>query len=336
MATEPVDIGRLGHQFYGWLLNNDSGEPEIYLDRVQMMEPSLTIRQDKAYELGRKGPVGASEDPPDMRVVWEENWVKWEQGLYQGGMDPTTDTTFNLGDLVTNNDITVYVASSQNDGTFTHEIVYTSSAITEMAMSWRVGASITTRWTRECTDGRIYRQGSLTHTARGTLDDASDGSINPKDARVFIYASGCTPADSDRVYRLQGFEITARYPTYPVREIGRRAKVGTLSDPPDVSATMDVQPGDDQPFDRFFTDSGTYLSLSEPQTKNGLIRIYDPDAAEATTVLGAVLLENLRPSGGTPIRAQVRGLATSRLALEVTKEITTDSGGMVCYVGDMP
>lgn len=336
MPSEPSDIGRLGHQHYAWLVNNDSGEAERYLDRVQMAEATETIRQDKAYELGRKGPVGASEDVPDMRVSWEENWVKWESGLYQAGKDPDTDTSFDLGDMLDNDDIDIYVATSENDGTFTHEFFFDQSSISELTMSWRIGSPITTRYTREASDAHVLRQGALQHTSRGTLDDTSDGSINPKDTRIFIYTSGCTPDATDRVYRLQGFDITARYPTYSVKEIGRRSKVGVLSDPPDVSCTMDVQPGDDQPLDRFFDDSGTYLDLFEPQTKNALIRIYDPDDTEATTVLGAIKLEGLRSSGATPVRAQVRGLSTMRVSLEVTDEETVDSGGMTCYVGDMP
>lgn len=335
MPSEPSDYGKLGHQFYAWLLNNVSGEGERYLDRVQTFDPTETIRQDKSYELGRKGPVGASEDVPDFRVVWEENWVKWESGLYQAGKDPDTDTSFNLGDMLDQNDITIYLAATDDEGTVENEYVYDQTTISEVAMSWRVGSPITTRWTRDAINGKVYRGGGLTHTARGTLDDSSDGSINPKDSRVFVYTAGCTPDATDRVYRLQGFDITARFPTYDVREIGRRDKVGVLSDPPDVSVRMDVQPGDDQPLDRFFTDQTTYLDLNQPTAKHALIRIYDPDADEANTVLGAIKLEGLKSTGGTPIRAQVRGLATSQVNLEVTDEETTDSGGMVCYVGDM-
>ena len=203
-------------------------------------------------------------------------------------------------------------------------------------MTWRVGGPITTRWTREAVNGRIYRAGALSHTSRGTLDNTSPGSINPKDARLFIYSSGCTPSDADRIYRVQGFEITTRWPLQTVTEMGRRDKVGTLSDVPDVSANIDIQPGDDQPFDRFFDDTGTYLDMMVPKTKNALIRIYDPDADEATSVLGAIKLEGLRPTSTTPIRAQVRSLATARISLDVVQEETDDSGGMICYVGDMP
>ena len=337
MATEPSEIARRGHQYYMWLRNEDTypGVAEIYVDRVQSAEPTQTIRQDKAYELGRKDPVGASEDAPDFRITWEENWAKWESGLYQAGKDPGSDTSFNAGDMVDYDGIDIYLATSNDAGTFTHEYVFTDSALAEMAMTWRVGQPITTRYVREAAGGRIYRQGSLTHTLRGVLDDASPGSVNPKDARVFIYTSGCTPADADRVYRLQGFDITVRYPLTSVREIGRRAKVGVLSESPEISCTMDVQPGDDQPIDRFFQDSGTYVDLTSLQNKNALIRIYDPDETEASSVLGAVSLEGLRTSGTTPIRAQVRGMATSRVSLEVVDAETTDSGGMICYVGDM-
>jgi len=334
--ADPGDVAKQSHQFWVWLDNQGSGEAEIYCDRAQSFEPTETIRQTKSYELGRKGPVGASEDPPDMRVSWEENWVKWEQGLYQAGKDPTSDTSFNLGDLLDNDDIIVYVTVTDSDGVAENEYVFDQSSISEMAMSWRVGGPITCRWTREAINGRIYRAGGLTHTSRGTLDDASDGSINPKDARLFVYTNGCTPAASDRVYRIQGLDLTARWPTQSVTEMGRRDKVGTLADVPDVSGTIDLQPGDDQPFYMFFDDTGTYVDLMVTELKDALIRIYDPDDTEANTVLGAIHLEGLRPSGSTPIRAQVRGLATSRISIEVTKETTSDSGGMICYVNDLP
>jgi len=309
---------------------------EIYVDRVQSAEPTQTIRQDKSYELGRKGPTGASEDPPDFRFVWEENWAKWESALYQAGKDPSTDTSFNLGDIVDNTDVDIYVVTEDSDGVAQNEYVYEQSSLSELAMSWRMGSPITVRYTRDAINGKIYRQGALTHTARTALDDASPGSINPKDARVFFYSSGCTPADTDRVYRLQGFDITARFPSFSVLEIGRRDKVGVLIDPPDVSCTMDAQPGDDQPWDRFFDDAGTYLDLNTLQAQNGLIRIYDPEETEASSVLGSVVLENLKSTGGTPLRAQVRGLSTSRISADVSKEVTENSGGMICYVGDIP
>ena len=113
--ADPQDIAKQGHQFWVWLENVGSGEPEIYCDRVQDIEPTETINQTKAYELGRKGPVGASEDPPDMRIAWTENWAKWEQGLYQAGKDPAVDTSFNLGDLMTNDNVKVYVTATDSD-----------------------------------------------------------------------------------------------------------------------------------------------------------------------------------------------------------------------------
>ncbi|NIQ88603.1 MAG: hypothetical protein GWN93_05805 [Deltaproteobacteria bacterium] len=336
MPSEPQHTALKGHNHFLFLNNQESGEAEIYVDRIQNAEPTQTIRMDKSYELGRKGPTGASEDVPDHRFVYEINWVKWEDGLYQAGKDPATDTSFNMGDILDNDDIDIYYCQSDEDYNVEHEMVFEQSSISEMAMTWRVGQPITTRYTREAINGKVYREGGLTHTTRGSLDSSSEGSINPKDARVFFFTSGCTPAASDRVYRLQGFDLTARFPSYSVREIGRRDKVGVLADPPDVSCNLDVQPGDDQPLDRFFTDYATYLDLNHPKTMDGLVRIYDPDASEASSVIGAVHLENLRPAGTTPTRAQVRGLSTMRISLEVSQEETEDSGGMICYVNDMP
>ena len=338
MPSEPGTIAFRGHNHFLFLRNQETypTEPEIYVDRIQSAEPTQTIRQDKSYELGRKGPTGASEDVPDLRFVYETNWVKWEDGLYQAGKDVDVDTSFHMGDLLDNEDIDIYFCQADEDYNVETEHVYEQSSLSEMTMTWRIGQAITTRWTREAINGKIYRAGGLTHASRGSLDDASVGSINPKDSRIFFFTSGCTPDTSDRVYRLQGFDLTARFPTNSVREIGRRDKVGVLSDPPDVSINIDVQPGDDQPLDRFYTDYGNYLDLNHPKLMDGLVRIYDPDSAEATSVLGAVHLENLKPTGSTPTRAQVRGLSTMRASLDVTKEETTDSGGMICYVGDMP
>lgn len=338
MAGEPEHIALRGHNHFLFLRNQETypGVAEIYVDRVQNAEPTQTINMEKTFELGRKGPTGASEDVPDHRFVYEINWVKWEDGLYQAGKDPGTDTSFNMGDMLDNEDIDIYFCQADEDYNVEKEYIFEQSSVSEMAMTWRVGQAITTRYTREAINGRVYREGALTHASRGSLDTTSEGSINPKDARVFFFTSGCTPDTSDRVYRLQGFELTARFPSFSVREIGRRDKVGTLADPPDVTVNLDVQPGDDQPLDRFFTDTGTYLDLNQPLTKDGLIRIYDPTASEASSVLGAVHLENLRPSGSTPTRAQVRGLSTMRVSLEVSKEETEDTGGMICYVNDMP
>jgi len=40
-------------------------------------------------------------------------------------------------------------------------------------------------------------------------------------------------------------------------------------------------------------------------------------------------LENVRVTGGMPVRANVRGLATARYTLTVSKESTTDSAGLI-------
>lgn len=332
--AEPSDIAHFGHRYQVLVLNNETSE-EVVADRVQSVDPRFTANLEKAYELGNVAAVGTATDPPEFTVVIEENLHNSEVDLVLAGYDPTSGSSFNANDFVTNDDIYVYILSRDNDDAILNELEYSSGVTAEIAWRFQVGAACTTTFTINCKQGKLYTSGSVVHGSWGALDTTSPGIIKGRDARITL---GGTDVVTNRTWRLQSFNVRCAYPIESVSELGTRTLVGQLAGPPDVTVDLELLSADAQPTDILYDLTAGYYDFAEPNEVSGTIRLYDPDLAQETAnVLKAWVLENLRPSAGTPIRAQVRGLATTRYTLSVSRETTSDTGGMIVYTtADIP
>ena len=327
--ADPTNIALYGHRTQLWLENASTGS-QIVVPRVQSVEPSFNFPMTKYYELGRKGPIGATQSPPEFRIVFEQNLIntlRAEYVLAGKGINPAGAQTFNLGDFLTYaGRIRAYVLNRNNDDTLLNEQVFDGLALSELSYRFTVGQAIMQSFTLIGASGSLRTGAAIAHTW-GTGDTTSVGAIDGKDARIW-FASGSTAAS--REFRLQSFTIRAAFPNVYVRELGRRALVGTLSDAPDVSIDFDVLLADSQPTEDWFTAGSNLYDYQNPlAVTNAFVRVFDPDAAEGVSVVKSFKLENLRLRSHTPIRAQVRGLATARYTMEVTQEATTDSGGLI-------
>jgi hypothetical protein len=123
-------------------------------------------------------------------------------------------------------------------------------------------------------------------------------------------------------------------------ELGTRALVGILAEPPDVSLDVDIALADHQPDDLLYANvssgaTGYYDYQNYNLMTGNAIRIYDPTAAEATTVLRAWSIENLVVQNASPGTATVRGLAVKRYTLLRPKVTTANSGGLKLFSGDI-
>jgi len=236
---------------------------------------------------------------------------------------------------IANDDLTVYLLSRDNDGAIQNELEYDNGVTAEIAWRFVVGAACTTTFTINAALGKLYTSGSVIHDSWGAYDTTSPGIIKGKDAKITL---GGTDVDTHRTYRLQSFTVRAAFPTESVRELGTRTLVGQLVGPPDVTVDFDLLSADQQPTSVLFGLTTGYYDLADPQEVDGTIRVYDPDETqEAGNIIKTFKMENLKVSAGTPIRAQVRGLATTRYTLTIGREDTENTGGLIVYTtGDLP
>ena len=326
--ASPAQPGSYGHRQQLWLLNTTSGS-QIVVDRVQSVEPSFNIPSVDYYELGRKGKIGITQNPPEYRIAVEQNMVnslELEYVLSGKGIAPAGAQTYTMGDILTYaGNLTAYVLGRNNDDTLMDEQEYTGCSVAELQYRFNIQGALMLGLTLVGKSGKLYKAASTIHTW-GTLDDASFGGIPGKDARIY-FTSGSTATDIG--YRLQSFNIRAAFPNVFVRELGNRALAGTLSDNADVTVDFDLLKADTQPTEKFFTDQTTYYDYQNPVAAfDAYVRVFDPTAAEGVTVVRSFKIDNVKPVTHTPIRAQVRGLATARYSLTMSGEDVANSGGL--------
>lgn len=324
--SDPVMIAAYGHRF-GLVARNNSSGSQVWVDRVQRAEPNITGRIGKYYEIGRVGSVGVTQDPFDFRVVVEQNMASLEFDFLLAGKIPNASgpQQYHLGNMLGQN-IQFYLAGRNDAGTIDKVIEVTGCRIAEIQWQFTIRDAITKTFTLDGTQGKWYTSG-FPVSVWGPFDDSSPGGIHGKEARIW-FTSGSLA--STRQFRLQRFNIRATFPVEQPSELGRRDKVGVISDSPDVTIDFDILTTDDQPLDKLFTSMGSGWNLNQPSALfNAYVRVFDPEMSEAASVLEMIRLENCRFSQGVPTRAQVRGLATMRYSLTVSKETTADSGGLV-------
>ena len=333
--ADPTDVGRLGHRYFPIIANFSTGEEET-ISRAQSIEFGTTHTTEKIYELGRVGPIGSAQDPTDLRCTFEVNlYEELRSEFVLSGKVVATDTSYNMGDVVDEDDVGIYVLiRDAATGALTDEVKYANCVTTELAWRFAVGAVCATTITVEGTAGSWMT--TPIHGAQ-TLDPDSIGGAKGKEARIWFGSAGSAPDATERAFRLQSFNIRATFPVQTVRELGRRNIVGKLLEPVDVTVDFDVAAADEQPHGTFFEalGGGGGYDLTDTVAQHIFIRLYDPDAAEAATVIRAWEVHNCRPTATTPVRAQVRGLSTYRYTLTSEAEAITDSGGMRIFKGDI-
>lgn len=327
--SDPVNSGLYAFQSQMWLLNTTSGSQAV-IDRVQSVEPSVALTTQRYYELGRKGPIGATQNPAQWRLALMQNLynsLELDYILSGKNISPAGVQTWNLGDLLTNaGRYTAYVLNRNQDATIMDEKEVNGCSIADITWSFNVNSAITQAFNLIGTGGKLYKSASTVHTW-GATDDTSLGGVHGKEARVW-FTSGSVA--TTRAFRIQSMQLRATYPNIYIGELGRRALVGTLSDAPEVSLDFDILLADDQPTDKFFVDQTTYYDLNSPTSPfNAYIRIDDPtNTSEGVSIIKSFLVENVVSVAHTPIRSQVRGLSTARYSLIVSKETTANSGGV--------
>lgn len=332
--SNPTDVARLGHRFQVRLAHATSART-LVASRVQSFAPSIRQQTEVYYELGSVDPTGDASESPEFSIGLEELVHNTELDLLLAGKAAIA-TSWNLQDFIHDGKLTAYLLERDNSGNVKGELEISNCVLGELSYRWQMGQPISANYSLMGRLGRHWTPGNEPHATWGTQDTSSPGGIRVKDARLFL--GGAT--SGYRTYRLQSFTLRTQFPTTPVREIGSRAMVGFVVEPPRTTLDIDLLVADQQPDDVFYynynTPTTTYYDYTNPQLlSNSAIRIYDPDDTEGTTVVRAWKLENLRPTNATPIAAQVRGIATKRYSFVINKAATANTGGVLCYDGDI-
>ena len=334
MSSDPTNIGLLGHR-WGVYLRNHAETNEIWVDRVQNVEPTFNAPTTKQFELGRIAPVGTIQEPTDFRVTMEENLHNCEADSILANGTGSPGASFSAADMVATSAARLCLVGRDVGATNPSlEYVLGNLAVAEVRYRFQIGGPCTVTYTLEGRAGNLYTTGSLTHTTCGTGETTSPGGINGKDARIYFGAGTTVPSNS-QVYRLQSFDLRIAFPVQTVRELGRRAMVGKLADSPDVTLDFDLLAADRQPHDVWAALVGTGYDFTNLNRTNVFIRVYDPSLTEASTILKGFRVENVRATTGTMTRAQVRQLATVRYSLTSESEATADTAGVIIFPGDI-
>jgi len=327
--SNPLQVAAFGHR-YGIFLRNatlSSGSAtDIWADRVQSVEPTATHNTSAYYELGSVDKVGVTTDPTQVRLTLEENLHNSEIDMYLAGVNPSTGSGYYAANVLGQAN-TAYVLQRNDADTIIGEIGVGNLRVSEIQYRFVINGSCTVSYTLEGTSGSYYTSGFV-HGTWGPLDTTSPGGVHGKDARI----SFATPGAATKAYRLQSFTIRVAYPVEHVKELGTRQEVGVLNDTPDVTVDFDLLHADYQPHDVFFgtSDDGgvTKYNLTDPQTRDVFINVYDPELAESASVIKSFRIDNCKPTSNTPTQARVRQLATARWSLMSTSADVAGTSGL--------
>lgn len=331
MSYNPSDIARLGRNFQVQIKHGTSGTTLVAC-RLQRAEPTRRQTTEIYHELGNIDPTGATSEAPEFTVVLNEYVHDSSVDLLLAGKNPASDTTWNLGDYLNNGVLTTYIVErdNSNPAVVTGEMEFNTGVLADIQWQWQMGQPISATYTMQMAKGKRWSHGSEVHGSWGTQETTSPGGIRIKDARLFLNGS----ADGNRVYRLQSFTCRVTWRTTPVREAGNRALVGHIVEPPDTTLDFDLLAADGQPDDVLFplvSSGGDYYDyVNQNALTNSVIRIYDPDQAEASTILRSWTFEHLVLGPQvSPLMAAVRGQATKRYATLLDKVTTPGTGGLL-------
>lgn len=326
--ADPASVALYGFNTQIWLKNTTTGS-QIVADRIQSYEATGSFNTQEYRELGRKGLIGVTQDSPEYRVSIEQNMsnsLELDYVLSGKSLAGATPLSYNMGDILTYAGLLeAYALKKTQAGALLNEHLISGCSVSELAFRFSVNSAIMQSVSLIGTSGKLYKAASTVHSW-GATDDTSLGGVHGKEARLWLTSGSVA---TTRAYRLQNMNIRVSFPAVYVRELGRRALVGTLSDSPSVSMDFDILLADDQPTEKFFTDQTTYYDLDQPTSAfSAYVRVFDPTASEGTSVIKSFKMDNVLPVSHTPVRSQVRGLSTARYSLIMSKEATADTGGL--------
>jgi hypothetical protein len=331
--TNPIDFGQVGHRAGLYFIYPSL--TAAWIDRLQSIDPSWSANTTQYYELGNFDPVGYGSDPTEFNLSFAQNVVATESDFLMAGKNPAVATSFNMGDIINaSGSLAGYLVMRKNPNTNpTSVYALTNMTTTELTYSFVIKQPCTFTPRIMASIGRWYTAAGIASLPAavatwGTPDTASAGAIRGRDARITFGNL------TSQAFRLQSFNIKATFPVQKVEELGTRAMVGLLAEPPEITVDYDILLADDQPHDQWATLTSNYYDFNNLTGGSTVyITLYSPTATEATTPVQSWRVDNLVAATATPIKAQVRGLSTVKYSLKVSKAQVAGSGGLTVFKG---
>lgn len=337
--SDPIKTAIQPQDTIPYIRNVDTAREDEWW-RCQRVDPVVRRGITSHFQLGSKDSTGTTVEAPEFTVTVEHYLHDMTAELIMAGKNPAVDTSYNLGDILSQDNLRVNLMERDDNGVPKREQEYDGGMVA--TLTWAFGVQQPSSLTSEvraklgklyCTGGSIPHSGGS--AAYPTDDTTTPGAVLGKDFRVRF----ATDDAAGRAYRLQGFNIRAAFPVDVVRELGRRAVVGILNRQPTVTIDFDLLTADCQPHTTFFdlvAGANPYYDLGQTNEVDIYMRMYDPDLAEANTVLRAWKAENARPGDTSPMSVTVGGLAATRYSLQLGKPDTAGTAGLIMYKGDIP
>lgn len=328
--ANPPNVALYGHRFFPFLKNESTGS-SASVDRVQSFDPAYSAATTKYHELGRVGPVGVTQAPPQVRLSLVQNITDSIEleALMTGKSQaqPAPAIQYNMGNLLTYaNLLTNFLLARNQDDTILHELQMQGMSVSDLTFNFTIGGACTLTVGYIGKNLTVLTSANVVHSSWPTLDNTSLGGIHGKDSRMWL-SSGSTA--TARLYRVQQATIKATFPTQYVGELGNRQFAGTMADSPDVTLGLDILAADDQPNDALYQTAGGGYDYTQPLAPfDARLRLFDPNNSEGGSVIRMWKLAQVVATGGNPQKAQVRGLATMHYDLIVTKENVSQDGGL--------
>lgn len=327
------DVARLGHRYQVYMKHTGTNRNQV-LSRIQRWEPTIRQPTEVYYELGSVDPTGSASDSPEFTLAVQEyvHDCVFDRLLAGKASDATTWT---LQDYINAQLLKGYLLTRDNSGNIQDEYELDQGVTSEVRYGWQMNQPIMGDYTFNFQLGKHNAAGYTVNSSWAVQDTVSPGGIRIKDARLFLGGQSA----AYRMYRLQSFNLRIQWRATPVREAGNRALVGYVVEQPRSQLDFDLDAADAQPDNVLYTNVGSpvnYYDWINPVNQSlNAIRIYDPTAAEGSTVIRSWSIENLIPQQATPVLAQVRGLSTKRYSMLVAKATTAGTGGITMFSGDI-
>lgn len=335
--SDPTRVAIEAHNVVPYIRNAGGSIPiETEWWRCQRAEPTMRRAITTHFQLGSKDGVGTTVGAPEYTIVLDHHMHDMNAELCLAGKTPDVDTSYTLGDVLDQDELRINLLERTPAGVLVSEYEFDGGLVATLTWAFSVqNPSVVTTELRARLGKLYYTTGSLPHDTYPSDLTSSPGAILGKNARVRFG----TDVAGNRAYRLQSFNIRGAFPVDIVRELGRRAIVGIMSRQPTVTVDFDILTADKQPHDVWFDENvvaNPYIDFGEANILDMFIRLYDPDLAEANTVLRAWKLENAQAGDVTPISISVGGQPATRYSLQLGKADTAGSCGVTAYKGDIP
>jgi len=184
VSSQPALTATLSHREGLWVRNpnlSSGSANDRWVQRVQSVEPVGTHNNTDYYQIGSVDKAGTTQDPTTYRIQFQENLHHAGTGMYLAGVDPSTGSGYNVGNLVSQTN-SVYVPRRNDSDSVFEELAFGTARVTEVTYTFVNNGSCTADFTLMGTSGSYYHTaGTFPHPLWGVFDTATPGAVHGRE-----------------------------------------------------------------------------------------------------------------------------------------------------------